>query len=200
MKKLIVLAAALTLLSLPAAAGAKVVLTGAGGGAGAAAANAQSAKARSTSALSEKFRMQVVPSRSTSCTTISQGCLDGRGGAMGRPLSGSALGNLTVDWSQSTTTANGTCAPAGGSIQISDSAGNALKLNQTGTLCKRNGNTYVFSGSYNVADGSGRYDANGAGTGSASWTMTGNAVHGALTGGFDPNTAREEGGAITDGG
>jgi hypothetical protein len=75
----------------------------------------------------------------------------------------------------------------------SDSVGNSLTLNVTGTAC-RTASGYAFDGSYTVNAGGGAYANTGVGTGAAKFTVTGQSMHGVFAGSFDPAQERAEDG------
>jgi len=145
-------------------------------------------------ALLEQMRgLTDVANQTSGCQTIGQGCLKFRGSAAGRPLTGSLDGKYTVNWSRATTRNGSKCTTAGGEVDLSNAKGDALTLDQTGTLCKK-GTTYSFRGSYTVSLGSGRYATTGVGTGAVNWTLGGRTLTGTLKGKFNPNMHRVEGG------
>jgi hypothetical protein len=145
-------------------------------------------------ALLEHARgLTTVSNQTAGCQTIAQGCLKFRGSVAGRPLNGSLDGSYTVNWARATTRNGSKCTTAGGEVHVSNAKGDALTLDQTGTLCKT-GAAYRFHGSYTVSLGSGRYATTGVGTGAVDWTLGGHTLAGTFKGKFNPNMQRVEGG------
>src|SRR3954451_13667865 len=149
--------------------------------------------AQSRYAFLQQVRGIAEVNQTAGCQSISQGCLNVRGSVAGRPLKGGLDAKYTANWARATTRNGVKCTTAGGEAHLSNARGDALTLDQTGTLCK-NGAAYTFRGSYTVSLGSGKYATQGVGTGAAKWTMTGNSLVGTFKGKFNPNQTRVEGG------
>jgi hypothetical protein len=112
--------------------------------------------------FSEHGTEKIVRGQFAGCQSVAQGCLTLKGGVHGTPISGALEATMTVDWSS-----GGTCGTAGGVVILSNTAGDALNLVTSGRLCKR-GALFVYSGSWSIQAGSGKYATAGIGRGKMS--------------------------------
>ena len=120
--------------------------------------------------FSERGTARMSMTINTPCQT-SQGCFGLKGGIHGTPLSGAVEASFTADWSQ-----GGTCAPAGGTLILSNAHGDSLNLMSTGTLCRHGARSATYSGAWNIENGSGKFASNGVGGGKLTMRQLGNGL------------------------
>ena len=111
--------------------------------------------------------------------------IKGSGAVRGTPVSGSFTAAFTADWGNGSTRDGKRCARAGGNVTLSH-GGDQLVLNSTGIACRASSDGHVaYSGSWTVFSGDGKYESQGVGKGTVTFTaVQANAIAIKLSGSF----------------
>jgi hypothetical protein len=177
MKRLII-GFAMLVLALPAAAVAANENSASGGPGTAPPAQEQAggaANQASNAALLEQGHGNV-DNTGQNCATAAGAppvCFSSTGWIAGRPIdNGGYIARLTVDWSRQVVTSDrGTCAPAGGSVDLQRKNGDTLNLDTSGAMCQTSTGVYQYTGTYSIDNGENAYAQVGKGTGTVSATI-----------------------------
>ena len=140
--------------------------------------------AGTAAAASFSERGTAAPATTNQACQAGSTCMSLKGGIHGAPISGAVEVSFNADWSQ-----GGRCAPARGTLILSNSHGDSLNLMSTGTLCRHGARAAIYSGSWNIMNGSGKFASNGIGNGKLTMRQLGNGlVQLAVRGSFSMNS------------